>query len=98
VQHAGQLVRVALAAAVEGEVVQVHVDELELRLEVVAEADDALAAVLVPCVGDLLELVRDEVATLELGVDEVVESVSEVELELGVEDALLGGVEGDGVL
>jgi hypothetical protein len=52
--------------------------------------------VLLPDIGDLLELVWVEMAAIKLTRDEAVERVGEVELELAVQEALLSGVERDG--
>jgi hypothetical protein len=75
---------------------RVQRDELNLRLEVVAEADDARAALRGPRVRHLLELGRVQAPAVELRLDVAVERVAEDELELTVQKRLLTWVERDG--
>jgi hypothetical protein len=96
VQQTRDLDDVALSAAVEAELPGVQEDELELGLEVVAEAEDFGATEGGPAVGDFLELVGVKAAVVELGGDVAVDGAAEVELELAVEEGLLARVERDG--
>lgn len=72
--------------------------QVELRLEVVAEADDARPALALPVVGDAPQLVGREPAVRELRGQVVVEGRRQRELEFAVEEALFAGGEGDGQL
>jgi hypothetical protein len=76
--------------------VQTH--EVELRLHVVAEADDLGPAFPLPVLGDFLQAVGFEAAGGELRRDVVVEGGGQGEFQLAVEEALLARGEGDGEL
>lgn len=89
-QEAGRRV-----AAVEAELADVEADQVELRLEIVAESDHLGTALAGPAVGDALELVGVETAGVELRRDVVVQSTSQNELKLAEEETLLAGIEGD---
>lgn len=71
-------------------------DQLQLRLQVVPEAQDARAAARVPLVRDRLELVGVQPAAVELRLQVRVERLGQGELELAVQQRLLAGIQRDG--
>jgi hypothetical protein len=71
----------------------VHLDQDQLLLEIPAERDDGRAALAEPVVVDALLLVERDAPVLVLRVEEVEARAVELELELGVEQALLARVE-----
>lgn len=92
-QQAGDGAVGELGGAVEAELVDVQADQVQLRLEVVAEAQDARAALGEPLVGNGLELVRVEASAVVLGLDVQVEGLGQGILELAVDERLLAGAE-----
>jgi hypothetical protein len=83
---------------VELEVVDVRAHQVELRLQVVPEPDHLWPALALPALGRAPELVRVEPPAVELRRDVVVERRRQRELELAVQQALLGRAERDGEL
>lgn len=84
--------------AVELEVIDVHAHEVQLCLDVVAKTHHFWAALALPVISDLPELVRLEPATVELRGDIIVQCRGQNELELAVEEALLARIQRDGKL
>lgn len=86
----------AVVGVVEPELVQVQAHQLDLSLEVVAEANDAGAAFGGPAVRYLLQLGRVEATAVELRLDVQIKRIGQGILELAVQQRLLAWVQRDG--
>lgn len=70
-------------------------DQINLSLEVIAEADDSWATLLRPCLGYTTQFARFQAAVVELRFKVGVECIVEVILELTVQKTLLSGIKGN---
>ncbi len=84
-----------LSWPVEPEVVDVRRDEVNLSLEIVAEADDFRTALLRPSISDTAQLTRFQATAIKLRSEVGVQCVVEVILELAIQQTLLSGIEGN---
>jgi hypothetical protein len=73
-----------LLIRIEAERLRLRRDQINLRLEIVAKADDSRTAFLRPCVGYAAQLVGIQTALIELCLDVRVDCIIEVELELTI--------------
>lgn len=95
VKYTAERHRSAGAVAVELESVEVEVDQVELRLEIVSKADYLGSALPLPVVDDFLVLVDLKPAGGELIVEIVVESRCKQKFQFAVQKALFTRVERD---